>query len=258
MSEREMSEREMGERMDSFLMMGQSNMAGRGRLADVPAYPEDGRLLMLRCGLWQPLSEPVNPDRRVVSAQEGGHTSGVSLAPAFASAYAQATGRRVGLIPCAYGGSRIADWQEGRPLFDHAVAQAHLAQRSSRLMGILWHQGESDCEVLADVERYEQRFESMLAAFTRALGYTYLPVVMGQLGGFSAGRFPFVSRLNPILQSIAQRHGFGFASGEGLTGMPDGMHFDAHSQRVLGGRYYEAYAGMSEEARTPRLSIRFI
>jgi len=237
--------------IDAFVMLGQSNMAGRGALADVPPYPEDGTLWMLRCGLWQPLSEPVNPDRRVVSVQ-GAHTSGVSLAPAFASAYARATGRRVGLVPCAYGGSRLADWQEGQPLFDHAVAQTRLALRSARLMGILWHQGESDCECPEDVEGYERRFECMLAAFCGALGYTYIPMVMGELGDFSAGCFPFVLQLNPILRGIAQRHGFGFASSEGLTGMADGMHFDARSLRVLGHRYYQAYAGMSEEARTPR------
>lgn len=242
----------MREEIDAFVMMGQSNMAGRGSLADVPPYPEDGTLWMLRCGLWQPLSEPVNPDRRVVSVQ-GGHTSGVSLAPAFASAYARATGRRVGLVPCAYGGSKLADWQEGQPLFDHAVAQTRLALRSARLMGILWHQGESDCECPEDVDAYERRFESMLAAFRGALGYAYLPMVMGELGAFSAARFPYVARLNPILREIAQRHGFGFASGEGLTGMADGMHFDARSLREFGGRYYQAYAAMSEEARTPRI-----
>lgn len=241
----------MREEIDAFVMMGQSNMAGRGSLADVPPYPEDGTLWMLRCGLWQPLSEPVNPDRRVVSAK-GDHTSGVSLAPAFASAYARATGRRVGLVPCAYGGSKLDEWQEGEPLFDHAVAQTRLALRSARLMGILWHQGESDCESPCDVDSYERRFECMLASFTGALGYTYLPMVMGELGDFSVGRFPFVPRLNPILRAISQRHGFGFASSEGLTGMADGMHFDAPSQRVFGKRYYEAYAGMSEEARTPR------
>lgn len=245
----------MREEIDAFVMMGQSNMAGRGSLADVPPYPEDGTLWMLRCGLWQPLSEPVNPDRRVVAVQ-GGHTSGVSLAPAFASAYARATGRRVGLVPCAYGGSRLVDWQEGQPLFDHAVAQTRLALRSARLMGILWHQGESDCESPEDVDGYERRFERMLAAFCGALGYAYLPMVMGELGAFSAGRFPFVPRLNPILRGIAQGHGFGFASSEGLTGMADGMHFDARSLREFGDRYYRAYAGMSEEARTPRFSQR--
>ena len=33
----------------------------------------------------------------------------------------------------------------GSLLYDHAVANAKLAQRTSTLAGILWHQGESDC-----------------------------------------------------------------------------------------------------------------
>ncbi|MBO7376537.1 MAG: hypothetical protein J6V01_05470, partial [Clostridia bacterium] len=50
--------------VDSFLMIGQSNMAGRGDIGTVePILDPD--LLMLRNCRWQPLSEPVNPDRGV-------------------------------------------------------------------------------------------------------------------------------------------------------------------------------------------------
>ncbi|MBQ2401175.1 MAG: hypothetical protein II311_04070, partial [Lachnospiraceae bacterium] len=35
----------------------------------------------------------------------------------------------------------------GELLYDHAVMQSKLAQRTSEIAGILWHQGESDCNV---------------------------------------------------------------------------------------------------------------
>ncbi|MDR1100427.1 MAG: sialate O-acetylesterase, partial [Treponema sp.] len=62
----------------SFLMIGQSNMAGRGRLEDVPAIKNE-KLFMLRNGKWWPLVEPVNYDRPF---------AGVSLAAVFADEYA--------------------------------------------------------------------------------------------------------------------------------------------------------------------------
>ncbi len=48
----------------SFLMLGQSNMAGRGFISEVtPIYNE--RIQMLRNGRWQMMTEPINYDRPV-------------------------------------------------------------------------------------------------------------------------------------------------------------------------------------------------
>lgn len=46
----------------SFLMAGQSNMAGRGFLNDVPLIYNE-HIKMLRNGKWQTMVEPVNYDR---------------------------------------------------------------------------------------------------------------------------------------------------------------------------------------------------
>ena len=122
----------------SFLLAGQSNMAGRGDLTPDTALTAPG-CLMLRMGRWQPMSEPVNVDRAVL---EGAcPRSGASLAASFAARYAAESGCQAGLIPCADGGTTIEQWQPGGVLFDHAVLQAKLAARTSTLKAILWHQG---------------------------------------------------------------------------------------------------------------------
>ncbi len=118
----------------SFLMIGQSNMAGRGSIEDVPRI-DNPHLKMLRNGRWQRMLFPVNPDRVF---------SGVSLAESFADAYQRDHGVDVGLIPCADGGTQMDQWKAGGLLFDHAVFQTQLALRTSSLAGVLWHQGESD------------------------------------------------------------------------------------------------------------------
>ena len=55
----------------SFLLAGQSNMAGRGDLTAENALSAPG-CLMLRMGRWQPMSEPVNVDRAVLPPDDTG------------------------------------------------------------------------------------------------------------------------------------------------------------------------------------------
>ena len=119
----------------SFLLIGQSNMAGRGLLNEAETI-DTAHIKILRNGRWQPMFRPINPDRSF---------SGVNLAESFAEQYAQAYGVDVGLIPCADGGTSLEQWQPGGLLFDHAVYSARLAQRTSTIAGVLWHQGEADC-----------------------------------------------------------------------------------------------------------------
>ena len=50
--------------MNSFLMIGQSNMAGRGHFNEVEPI-KNALCHMLRMGRWQGMDAPVNPDRNI-------------------------------------------------------------------------------------------------------------------------------------------------------------------------------------------------
>ena len=50
--------------MKVFLMMGQSNMAGRGDPRDIAPLPST-HAFVLRNGKWQPMTEPINIDRPI-------------------------------------------------------------------------------------------------------------------------------------------------------------------------------------------------
>ena len=160
----------------SFLLIGQSNAAGRGFLCE--ADPVDncaGRLKILRNGLWVKMFRPVNPDRV---------TSGVCLAETFAKAYADRhPGVEVGIIPCADGGTTISQWQPGKTLFENAVHCARMAMRTSDIKGILWHQGEGDCSE-SKAPLYKERFFTMADSLRKALGSPDLPILVGGLGDF--------------------------------------------------------------------------
>jgi len=232
----------------SFLLIGQSNMAGRGHKEEVEPIPNDN-IYVLRNGRWLPMYVPVNPDRV---------TAGINLAESFAYAYLQDhPGVQVGLIPCADGGTSIGQWMPGDVLFDHAVMTAKLAQRSSKIVGILWHQGESDC---ADEKRalYADRFREMASRLREELGLQDVPILVGGLGDFLAN---FVSstgsriaadnytKVNDILKSLAEEDPrMDFVCAEGLTGNADNIHFSAKGLREFGLRYYEAFKKLNPEA----------
>ena len=226
----------------SFLMIGQSNMAGRGDIRDV-APIENPHLKLLRNGRWQRMSSPVNPDR---------FFSGVSLAESFADAYQKEHNVDVGLIPCADGGTQMEQWKEGSLLFDHAVMQTRLALRTSNLAGVLWHQGESDCHP-GRAEVYRDRLEAFYAALSRELDLDQVPFILGGLGDFLAEletEKAFYPGVNRQIREFAAAHPMtAFAPAGGLAGRPDHLHFTAQAARELGLRYYSAFKSIEPKSR---------
>jgi hypothetical protein len=221
----------------SFLMIGQSNMAGRGFIKDV-AQIFDEHIKVLVNGRWQTMFEPISHDRP---------TSGISLAASFAAAWRLNNDHQeIGLIPCADGGTSLDDWAVGGALFNHAVCQAKLAQRLSHLEGILWHQGEND-SFSGRSKDYHTKLNAIFEAFRTELDLPYAPIIMGGLGDFlSTGRyskyFTEYKLVNQALEQLSSAdRNYYFVTASGLTANPDGLHFDAHSQRIFGIRYYEAF-----------------
>jgi hypothetical protein len=220
----------------SFLLIGQSNMAGRGFLHEVQPI-RDARIRVLRNGRWQTMWEPIHFDRPF---------AGIGLGASFAKRWLEDhPDEEIGLIPCADGGSSLEEWQPGSELFDHAVFQVQLARRSSILDGILWHQGENDCtQELIDV--YPEKFRLFLEGLREALGARDIPFLIGGMGDYLVdcdlyNDFTKTPLMNETLFSLADAcENCLFVSARGLTSNPDLLHLNAASQRKFGLRYYEA------------------
>lgn len=224
--------------MKSFLMIGQSNMAGRGFIQDVPPIYNE-KIKMLRNGRWQMMTEPINYDRPV---------SGISLAGSFADAWCHENPEEtIGLIPCAEGGSTLDEWHVDQALFRHAITEAKFAMENSELTGILWHQGESD-SMNGKYKVYYQKLLSIMKAFREELNAPNIPIIIGGLGDF-LGKEGFGKNcteynfINQELQKFAfEQDNCYFVTAEGLTSNPDGIHIDAISQRKFGLRYFAAFS----------------
>lgn len=228
-----------GEEIYSFLMIGQSNMAGRGELLK-EAQIDNPNCYMFRMGRWQKMSEPINPDRPLFGIK---FPSGACLATSFADSIANDLGVKVGLIPCADGGTGIDAWEKGSVLYDYTVMMTRLAMRSSKVIGIIWHQGETDCYGNERAVAHKQKFIDMITNLKKDLGLENVPVIIGELAydyKRDFGENPKI--INKQYHEIAKDYsGFAVVSAKGLELKDDGLHFNLKSLREFGIRYYNEY-----------------
>ena len=230
----------------SILIIGQSNMAGRGRVEEItPISNSDEKIKILRMGRWQNIYRPVNADRVF---------SGVCLAETFARAYADDKGVTVGIIPCADGGTSLNQWAEGGLLYDHAVYMARLAMRTSELAAILWHQGEADCSPALN-PLYYGKISAIMKALRRDLGAEDVPILVGGLADFLKDRtvspnLVYYPCVNDALRRFANdTPRAAFVSAEGLTHNGDNLHFNAASLYEFGYRYYSEFLKIEDKNR---------
>ena len=244
--------------LDLYLLVGQSNMAGRGRV-EPQDQQADARVVVLRSGgEWRQAMEPLHADKPSVVGVGPGRSFGLAVADRKA-------GRRIGLVPCAVGGSPIAAWQPGAVFevepgrlvhpFDDALLQMAQASAAGRWRGILWHQGESDSNE-RDAPLYEERLRQLLLRLRAALGDAQLPVLIGQMGRWPGKPWSAAkAQVDAAHQRVAQTLGHAaFVSAEGLGLHADGLqvHFDAAGARELGRRYAAALKQLQAGAAAGR------
>ena len=216
-------------------------MAGRGFLEEAPDINFE-RIKVLKNGRWHKCFRPVHSDRK---------TAGFCLAESFGEKYATVHNVDVGLIPCADGGTKIEQWHEGSLLYDNAVNNARLAMRTSHIVGILWHQGESDCAAEL-YPTYKERLGKMISALKKELNLD-VPVIVGGLGDYLpectlSEKLKNYHHINKALEEFAEENEkVGFVSAKGLTANPDMLHFNSQSLYEFGLRYFEEFEKLRED-----------
>jgi len=225
-----------------FLLIGQSNMAGRGTVEADDLVP-DARVLVLNKELaWVPAVDPLHFDKPQRIGTGLGKTFGLVVANAR-------PGTVIGLVPAAFGGSALDEWAPGQPHYVNAVARAQEALKRGRLAGILWHQGESDrAPELAAT--YAVRFMKFIAQLRADLGAQDVPVVVGEIGRFCAGEELVNAQIRRLPELVPHCT---LVSSEGLEGRPEQpevLHFVTPAFRELGRRYAAAWLELAPPAKT--------
>ena len=235
------------EKLHLFLLVGQSNMAGRGIVEDQDRTPHPRVLMLSKDDAWVPAIDPMHFDKPVAGVGLG-RTFGIQIAETNPDI-------TVGLIPCAVGGSPIDAWKPGEfyaPTrshpWDDAMRRAKLALKSGVLRGILWHQGESDSnDNLA--AGYEAKLHDLVQRLRTELDAPDVPFIAGQMGNWPDSPWQAATKMvDKAHQDLPARVPHtAFVRSEGLQHKGDKVHFDAASYREFGKRYAEAFAKLSGE-----------
>lgn len=227
------------ERINVFLLAGQSNMAGRGVVEEQDRAEMPGVFALNKEREWRPAADPIHFDKPI---------AGVGLGRSFARTLQRLQpGARIGLVPAAFGGTSLEEWKPGGKLFTDAVERTRAGVREGVLRGILWHQGEAESGKEELARSYAERWLTMMAALRGEVGE--VPVVVGELGRFfRGGKQPYAEMVNEQLATLPVKgRRVAFVSSEGLAHKGDEVHFDAAGLRELGRRYAFAYAGLDAE-----------
>ena len=228
--------------MKVFLLAGQSNMQGFGKIAGYPVLRDD-RIFNLATGKAEIAVEPLHHWAEHPYMPDG---IGLGLAMPFAlevlKVYPDIS---IGFIPAARGGSSLDQWMPGNENFERAIGLFERAAKNNpniEVGGILWHQGEADSAKAETSRTYGERFLKTINGFRERLCAPEAPVVAGELG-----RYPSLTPysrerdtvVNQTKEAISSLKNAAFASSEGL--ICEGLHFDTESIREFGVRYANEY-----------------
>ena len=232
--------------MKLVLCMGQSNMAGRAKMSDADREVVPRAYKLDRDGRWVAAKTPYHFDKTVAA---------VGPVDEFVRRYlADHPGESIGVVPCAVGGSPFYSWDpppKGKRKgvnYAKALERAKVAQANGKFIAILWHQGETDAAKAKDEtglnESYPKNFARMMSELRRELGEGDIPVIAGEIGRWKRPDGDHAARINPGIGRIPSHlPNFAVVSSEGLANQ-DPHHFDREGQRILGGRYYDAFKSL--------------
>lgn len=238
------------------LLIGQSNMAGRGIIDPADNAPHARVLMLNRDGQWVPAVDPVHYDKKM---------AGVGLARTFAARMAaDHPDATIGLIPAACGGSSISHWRRGafweqtksHP-YDDAVNRAQRAMQDGVLTAILFHQGEADCGKERSLQ-YHDLLTTLVKDLRQDLDAKNVPFIIGQLSQWSPwheGR----TNVDAAQQAVAKElPPAAFVSSKDLSSNADKVHFNTESLKVFGDRYYDAFLQAKKQHTPWRRFLRTI
>lgn len=233
---------------DLYLLIGQSNMAGRG-IPEAQDSTVHARVFSLdKNNDWKPAIDPIHFDKKLAGVGLG-RTFGIEMANANPSA-------NIGLIPCAVGGSSIDIWIPGGY---HKPTQSHpwddmekrlvYALKSGEIKGILWHQGESDSNP-EKCDEYKSKLDDLIQRVRALSENPEAPFIAGEFGSFKFKRnktkypdfnpCPAKVIMNATKELVKADKNAAFVKSRGFHHKGDNMHFDSKSFREFGKRYAKA------------------
>lgn len=241
---------------DLWILAGQSNMQGYGNrvneeaedpLVHLFAMNDEWRVAKDPLHVLEESIDPVhaNPPDDATRQQQIkdalARTKGMGLGMTFAKELAHRTGRPIGLVACAHGGTSMDQWspaardQGGASLYGSTIRRVKAV--GGTVKGVLWYQGESDANPEL-VTVFKDKFTALIAAFRADLGNPDLPFLYVQIGRFVHANLEHVSWNRVQAAQLAvetEVPGVAVAPAVDL-GIDDPIHIGSDGLKVLGKR----------------------
>ncbi len=222
-----------GSEYDVFLLIGQSNMAGRGTMTVADQEVFDPNVFLLNAS-----GEPEgakNPLNAYSTIRKDLSMQGINPGFSFSKKIAAQTGRKVLLVVNARGGTALYEWKpsSSKGYYDEAVRRTRQALKYGKLVGILWHQGESDS---SNPGGYLTSLKTIVDDLRRDLNAPDAPFIAGEIAQWQSN----AAKFNPVIQGISKViSNSDYVSSTGCTPWKDKSdpHFSREGQILLGERY---------------------
>lgn len=218
-----------------FLLMGDELMSGRAEIDNTPQLYDPHIVMLDKDGNWVPARFPIQYDSPDAKAGPG-----IWFARAYAEVYKTA---KIGLVPCAFSGSLISEWQPGQVSkatgekpFDVTVARAKKAMQDGTLKVAFWMQGLNE----RSGSGYQDKAEKLFDNLRSQLGMKNLPIVASQM---IMRPLPKAQEdISSALRSLRDSQNlkgvpYGFVSNREIFPGADGKFMDAAGLISLDGRF---------------------
>lgn len=248
------------EKFDILIQAGQSNSEGYG---------------------FGPVEEPYEPNEQVwymngdftlccAAEKVTGNEIQSNYALSFAREYVKngwlKEGRKLLILRCAVGGTGFLDdhWKLTDDLYLRMMEMTRTAlalNEENRLVGFLWHQGETDAGLGASYETHYKNLKNLLCSVREEFQVPGLPFIAGDfVHHWKNENIDICKPVVDAIQDVCKDCGHGiFVETDGLLsnlqelkrnplGWEDPIHFSRKAVYELGKRYFEAFQKVSAEA----------
>ena len=226
-------------KIDFFLCIGQSNMAGRGVLAISDSITTTQLLLFNAKNKWEIAKNPMNKYSNIrksirIQQMSPSWSFGKKLTSYF---------KKVGLVVNARGGTKIEQWHNDSILYKKTISRTKKAQIIGNIKGVIWHQGEGNRK---NWKTYSNKLINLIKNIRKDLNKNDLPFIVGEIGNWRITTKQNSDSINNVLRNIKNKiNNVDYVSVSDLSHKGDSVHFDRSSQLVLGERYALKYLEMN-------------
>jgi hypothetical protein len=229
-----------------FILAGQSNMAGRGKVEAEDTVTSPRILSINAKGELIPAKEPIHFYEPKMKALDCGLSFGKELLKYIPNDVT------VLIIPTAIGGRSINQWINdstfrGVKLLTNFREKLELGKRYGEIKAVLWHQGESDANPNG-IKSRQEKLKTLFTSFRNFAGNPALPVLMGELGSYSKNKEMWMQLNEQIRLYSASDVNTSVISTSDFKDRGDQTHFTSEGQREMGKRFAKAYIQKFEPA----------